>query len=1269
MFLNPKNIRFRLLISGILFILGLFIIVVPRYFKNESGGWPVRAAASAGVRGWGWSENVGWLSMNCYNDYNNDGKFECCCAGGAGGGNCPSGAETCPHSLSVGNYGVDADRSSNYKLSGYAWSDKVGWVCFGETCLCADCTSCGNYATCTDCSDCSGCPNEVIPPAGQVKPWACVGKPTWNGGEVTCSGDKGEDFLNATEKNGHWKMNELGAAGGGCNKATDCTGDETSIHPAFLKPSLSTGPKQAIGKYSYALQFDGEDDYLEVVDATGISFTSSFTVEAWIKRGSIGTGTTGAQTILAKWDESIDHGKSYRLWFDNENKLNFSLSGNGTDIANTYQLKGICLGAGRKRCHISEEDCSNNVDICGENDGICVEPLCTSDGDCNSDEICKNAPIVDTKKWHHVAAKYVYANTPFVNLFIDGQVLDVKTDGTTPTSIYNSDGSLYFGVKKNSSGVFDTYFDGVMDNVSVWARPKPGDEIWDDARIEVAGWAKVVGMGDGGWLNLRSSTLGDRVWGLYLRDYKTFYTIGGYMAGRHNDEEMNVSGLKGQWKMNQLSWSGVSGEVIDGSGQDNHGTARNGATISDRGKFNNAGDFDGVNDYIQVPDDSSLDFSSALTIEAWFKADALGKEIICKSASNADENYRIFIGDNNYVYFDYGNASQYADTSAFTFKIGDWYHLATTVQAGQPGRIYLNGQEASSYAHQYAAPNPLLVNNSALQIGGCVFTDRYFDGLIDNVTVYNRVKTATEINSDYAKRIPYSVGWEDYDHDYSRPPAPLDFNTLTLSNNSGSCRVLLISWDISDWADSYTYYRCDDVTETDCGADLEAECGGGDGYKEYNYLGTCNEGERCLLADTGLNKNGNTGYCYKIKAHNETGSTWISNTPITYPAPQWISTTLCAPVPQEINTSVCGQMTPLWNAVIGADGYNVYRSLASNGCSSINSSTCELVGHLAEGLDYNADDSGIINDLIAQWKMNELVWEGSNNEVRDSSGKKNHGRAYNGATTTAEGWFDRAGVFDGEDDYVSVGKPPGQFNVADEFTVEAWINSDLDSSNDIIIGNAYEGSPGWHLRITSANKARFMLSEDNDNYKYVEMSSALTSGWHHLVGVWDGSNPSIYVDGKDESGEEHANVVTSGILTDIGNNNNTYIGNAPGVALYFDGKIDNVAVYNEVKSAEWLGLDEQIRVDYEAGNCGEIDGCGLDIVCHAAGVSDGLCGVKVKDGNYNTDTCCYADKRIIPFTTYYYVMTAVNEAGESPASSPVKSGQTKCFPASEMGEE
>ena len=77
-----------------------------------------RAGSGHNLSGFAWSENIGWISFNSINcDANNNGKSD----GGAG---CP------PKNTPVADYGVAI--ATNGSLSGYAWSENIGWISFNS---------------------------------------------------------------------------------------------------------------------------------------------------------------------------------------------------------------------------------------------------------------------------------------------------------------------------------------------------------------------------------------------------------------------------------------------------------------------------------------------------------------------------------------------------------------------------------------------------------------------------------------------------------------------------------------------------------------------------------------------------------------------------------------------------------------------------------------------------------------------------------------------------------------------------------------------------------------------------------------------------------------------------------------------------------------------------------------------------------------------------------------------------------------------------------
>ena len=98
--------------------------------------------------------------------------------------------------------------------------------------------------------------------------------------------------------------------------------------------------------------------------------------------------------------------------------------------------------------------------------------------------------------------------------------------------------------------------------------------------------------------------------------------------------------LQGHWKLDN---EGGNIEAIDSSGYDNHGVLHGpGYTVGYSGF---ASYFDGVDDYIQIPDDPSLNFhdTNKFSISAWVKRDgsliSTHESIVCKGITEVDQGY------------------------------------------------------------------------------------------------------------------------------------------------------------------------------------------------------------------------------------------------------------------------------------------------------------------------------------------------------------------------------------------------------------------------------------------------------------------------------------------------------------------------------------------------------------------------------------------------------------------------------------------------------
>ena len=78
-----------------------------------------------------------------------------------------------------------------------------------------------------------------------------------------------------------------------------------------------------------------------------------------------------------------------------------------------------------------------------------------------------------------------------------------------------------------------------------------------------------------------------------------------------------------------------------------------------------------------------------------------------------------------------------------------WTHLAATYD-GATMRLYVNGVQVASRAQT----GTIATSTNPLQIGGDSLYGQYFAGMIDEVRVYNRALSVTEIQTDMNSPVP-----------------------------------------------------------------------------------------------------------------------------------------------------------------------------------------------------------------------------------------------------------------------------------------------------------------------------------------------------------------------------------------------------------------------------------------------------------------------------------------------------------------------------------
>jgi beta-lactam-binding protein with PASTA domain len=192
--------------------------------------------------------------------------------------------------------------------------------------------------------------------------------------------------------------------------------------------------------------------------------------------------------------------------------------------------------------------------------------------------------------------------------------------------------------------------------------------------------------------------------------------------------------------------------------------ARQPVRVPGQDGFGGALQFDGINDWVTVPDTagSPIDLSNGMTLEAWVRPTApmngwetiLMKERI--GGTNPGFAYALYANDGPGSNVPAGyirtnpitNSADRAARGTAPVAVNTWTHIAVTYTTASGGTLqfYVNGQAVG-------APNVGVGNinqtNNPLRIGGNnVFPDEFFQGMIDDVRVYNRARTATQIQGD-----------------------------------------------------------------------------------------------------------------------------------------------------------------------------------------------------------------------------------------------------------------------------------------------------------------------------------------------------------------------------------------------------------------------------------------------------------------------------------------------------------------------------------------
>jgi Concanavalin A-like lectin/glucanases superfamily len=607
------------------------------------------------------------------------------------------------------------------------------------------------------------------------------------------------------------------------------------------------------------------------------------------------------------------------------------------------------------------------------------------------------------------------------------------------------------------------------------------------------------------------------------------------------------------WKLNE----GTGTTVSDKSSNSNDGTIYGAVWIE------NELDFDGVDDYVSIPDDNSLDVTDEITILVWVKpysfTDNSYGGIIHKGYSGDPAQATAYGLCVNYSTdqprFFLSTADGYGQSliGNSSLLIDKWQHIAVTYKSGD-ARIYRNGFLDASTTSITGA---ISTSTNSLTIGKR--SSFYFDGQMGEMAIYDKVLTEQEIK-EYCEQGGH---W---------------------SMNEGSGTV---SADESSNINSGTIYGASWVTgDTERGTVLDLD--GVDDYvnipdssgldasdeitilawvKPHSFVNSSYEGivhkryygDLAQKTSYGLCVNYSTAHPrFFLSTDDGYGKSLTANTPLVSNQWQHIAVTYKSGdariyrngSPDGSTTSITGTISTSSDPVTIGKRHSFY----------FDGEIDEIVIYKRVLTEYEIKEA---YSQVGCWSMDK----GSGTTISDKSLSMNDG-TITGATWVSDD-SERGTVleFDGVADYVSIPDSPS-LDARDELTILAWVKpySFNNSSYEGIVHKSYSGDPAqktsYGLCVNYNNaRPRFFLSTDNAYGQSLTANTSLVSyQWQHIAVTYKSGDARIYRNGSSDGSTTSitGTISTSSDPVTIGKRH----------SFYFNGEIDEVRIYSKVLSAD-----------------------------------------------------------------------------------------------------
>jgi len=309
-----------------------------------------------------------------------------------------------------------------------------------------------------------------------------------------------------------------------------------------------------------------------------------------------------------------------------------------------------------------------------------------------STQYLNSATSIIDGQWHHVVVNR--NGSSLLTIYIDGVAKAINSSGTS----FSNNDPIILGRSGDGGG----YMDGSLDEVRIYNTALSAIEIQN----------------------------------LYQSSKKTT------LQAPQNDKI--TDGLVGYWTFNGKDLTTTTATDVSGNG--NHGTLTNGP-VPAQGKVGQALKLDGSNDYVTIGDSGSLDMSGSISGSLWLyrKTDSAATvTLIEKGKPGSQPRNYTFELFNSYLYFGGYSSGYFDNVSSVLVPTNEWVHVVFVFDdIANTLKFYQNGVEVYSGSQTRS----LVTNSYSMRLGSNTYS--FLEGRIDEVRLYNRALTATEIMKLY----------------------------------------------------------------------------------------------------------------------------------------------------------------------------------------------------------------------------------------------------------------------------------------------------------------------------------------------------------------------------------------------------------------------------------------------------------------------------------------------------------------------------------------